>query len=68
MFQSEYDNSSKLFDFSVPYTEMGNITKLYDFVEVIERNDNDYGIDFSVRVNRDKHEHFKNIFGKYLKK
>lgn len=68
MFQSEYDNSSKLSDFSVPYSEMGNINKLYDLVEVIERKDSDYGIDFKVRVNRDKHEHFKNIFGKYLKK
>lgn len=66
LFQLEYDGSSKIYDFSIPYEEMANVAKLYDFAEVIDRNDKDLGIDLRVKVNRDKHDHFKNVFGKYI--
>ena len=66
MFQLEFDGSSKMYDFSVPYEEMANVSKVYDFGEVVDRIDNDYGIDLKVKINRDKQEHFKNVFGKYL--
>jgi GTP-binding protein HflX len=64
--QYEYDGSSKTFEFTIPYEEMANIAKLYDFVEIVNRNDSDMGIDLLVKVNREKQEHFKNVFGKYL--
>lgn len=66
LFQAEYDGSSQIFNFTIPYDDMANVAKLYDFVEIVSRNDSDQGIELSVKVNSEKQDHFKNVFGKYL--
>jgi GTPase len=66
MLQKEYDGSSKNYEFTIPYEEMADVTKLYDFVEILNRNDTNHGIDLKIKVNSDKHDHFVNMYGKYL--
>lgn len=65
LLQERFNSLSKKFELHLPYQNSNLLSELYKYGEILERNETDFGFDFTVRVKDDKAGKFKNIFGEY---
>lgn len=67
MFQQKIEEISKTVNILIPYSSSNLLSKLYDLTTISERNDTEFGYEFSVSVSSDKIELFNNYFQKFTK-
>lgn len=68
LIQAIYEKSSKLASIKLPYSDMNQISNLYDNFEIVKRDDKEDGIYFEIKVPGSKITMFKQMFGKYRDK
>ncbi len=60
--QEEYEKRNIIYNLHIPYTKMNLINQIYNLTDVIERLDQETGIDFKVKVLLEKKELFEQSF------
>ncbi|MPM62922.1 GTPase HflX [bioreactor metagenome] len=61
-------NLSKIIELFIPYSKMNLINKVYNYSEVIERQDTDSGIALKLKVKTEHLDLFKNIYSEFYNK
>ena len=64
--QRVYDENSHDYFIMLPYSESHKVSKLYNVGDILEQKDSDEGSMYHMRLQPDKIELFKNLFGKYV--
>ncbi|MFP4370563.1 MAG: GTPase HflX [Candidatus Kapaibacterium sp.] len=64
--QELYEEKSKDIRLMLPYSRMDMAAKLYNFCDILERNEKDEGIEFYLRVTPENYEYIKNSYGEYI--
>lgn len=66
LFQRKLDERNKKYHFMLPYSSMGQISKLYSLADIKKREDKDEGILLDVDVRPEKHDQFTNTFKEFF--
>ena len=62
----KYEEQSKTYIVILPYAKSSLEPKLYEFGDILTREDSDTGTTFKIKIIKEKTEHFLNIFSNYL--
>lgn len=65
--QEEYEKHNIIYNLHIPYTKMNLINQLYNLTDIIDRLDQETGIDFKVKVLLEKKELFEQNFKNMIK-
>lgn len=64
--QEEYEKQNFIFNLHIPYSQMQKLNKLYELSDILERNDDDFGVNVKVSTVKEKTGQLEAIFKDYI--
>lgn len=64
--QEEYERKNSYFEIHIPYAKMGMLNKLYEISDVLERTDDDFGVNLKVSTVPEKAGMVETLFKDFL--
>lgn len=64
--QEEYEKQNFIFNLHIPYSQMQKLNKLYELSDILERNDDDFGVNVKVSTIKEKTGQLEALFKEYI--